>query len=172
MIRPHELIVFRCVVADEEGGETILAPVEDVLAILGRERIALFERLVYPFGEGHFPILFGKPGDKRIRYYRAQIDVALESARTRLSAEQEDALETLDRLLEETPSFPRLRLAAGDTLFIRNTKVLHGRTGFSPQSPRRLVRLRLHAEGFGPAGNVPAVGSSDRAGFQGTVDDA
>jgi alpha-ketoglutarate-dependent taurine dioxygenase/glutathione synthase/RimK-type ligase-like ATP-grasp enzyme len=148
MSQPHELVAFHCIVAAETGGKSIMVAVEDILPRIEPEILELLRASVYPFGNEPSPIIFGEPGDEQIRYYRAQIDQTLEAGAAPLSDEHRTAIETLDRVLEQTDRFSQFQLQAGQMLFMHNTKVLHGRTGFSDGSDRLLYRVRLHVPNF------------------------
>ncbi|MDJ0734575.1 MAG: TauD/TfdA family dioxygenase [Nostocaceae cyanobacterium] len=148
MSHPHKLVAFQCIVAAQTGGESIMAPVEDILQRIDSEVLELLRAPIYPFGDKPSPIIFGEPGDEQIRYYRAQIDRALETGALPLSDKHYAAIETLDRVLQQTEQFNQFQLQPGQIVFMDNTKVLHGRTGFSQQSDRLLYRVRLHVPNF------------------------
>ncbi|MGK7884100.1 MAG: TauD/TfdA family dioxygenase, partial [Crocosphaera sp.] len=141
---PHELVAFQCIVKAETGGLSIMIPVEDILKKIDREVLALLKAPVYPFGDEPFPIIYGEPGHEKIRYYRSQIEQMLEKGAEPLSSEYLSAMETLDQVLQQTDEFPQFQLQPGQMLFMNNTKVLHGRTGFSTESDRLLYRVRVH----------------------------
>ena len=151
MARPHELVAFQCIVSDQTGGESILIPVADLLPRLDREIAALLRAPVYPFGERLYPILVGEAGNEQIRYYRAQIDRILAARGSPLSEKHRAAMETLDAVLQQTDQFSQFHLQAGQIVLMHNHKVLHGRTGFSPESDRLLFRVRLHVANFATA---------------------
>ena len=151
MPRPHELVAFQCIVSDQAGGESILIPVADLLPRLYREVVTLLRAPVYPFGNHLYPILAGETGNEQIRYYRAQIDRILEAGASPLSDKHRAAIETLDAVLQPTGQFSQFHLQAGQIVFMHNHRVLHGRTGFSPESDRLLYRVRLHVASFATA---------------------
>ncbi|MEE9395853.1 MAG: TauD/TfdA family dioxygenase [Methylococcales bacterium] len=163
LARPHELVVFQFIVADEQGGNSILAPIDDILKHLTHEHIALLKESIFPFGQGTYPILFGENRDKQIRYYRVQIDKLLKSGAMSLSDNHMAALDSLDRILNQPRLFKNIHLQAGDILLINNKKVLHGRTGFADGSRRMLHRIRLHAEDFGPGSVAKSRNSSPQS---------
>lgn len=144
--KPHELVGFQCIVADNQGGESTVMHVDDILRQLDDEVIELLQEPVYPFGNGLYPILFGGEDDEHIRYYRTQIDKTIHQEALTLSDKYLAAIESLDTVLGSTNLWCQFPLQAGQILFAHNTKVLHGRTGFSPESDRRLDRVRLHVD--------------------------
>ncbi|WP_200817742.1 TauD/TfdA family dioxygenase, partial [Calothrix rhizosoleniae] len=148
MSHPHNLVAFQCIVAAKTGGESIMVPVEDILQRIDGEVLELLRAPIYPFGDKPSPIIFGELGDEQIRYYRAQIDRALEKRATPLSDKHYAAIETLDRVIQQTEQFSQFKLQPGQMVFMHNTKVLHGRTGFSKESDRLLYRVRLHVPNF------------------------
>lgn len=141
---PHEIVAFQVVAVDSAGGETVVVPIEDLLGKLGEETAAALREPIYPFGHGSFAILSDRQGSDRIRYYRAQIDLALEAGET-LPLAGEAALQELDEILAREDIAIRFKLAAGDILFLNNKMALHGRGGFKEDSERLLFRLRAHA---------------------------
>ncbi len=143
MTQPHELVAFQCVVADDQGGETIMVPVETLLQQLDDTVIELLRDPVYPFGQATYPIISGDNHSPQIRYYRSQIDQMLGNA-SHLSPQHQAAIAKLDHLLNQTDLFDQFHLKTGQILLMHNHKVLHGRTGFSTHSDRLLYRVRLH----------------------------
>lgn len=144
MSQPHEIVAFQCIVSDHTGGESIMIPVTDLLKHLDSDVVEQLRAPVYPFGSQSYPILAGESGHEQIRYYRSQIDRILERGAPSLSKRHRDAIETLDEVLQQTDQFSQFHLQAGHIVFMNNLKVLHGRTGFSPESDRLLYRVRLH----------------------------
>ncbi|MGK7897246.1 MAG: TauD/TfdA family dioxygenase [Xenococcus sp. (in: cyanobacteria)] len=143
-LKPHEVVAFQCIVSDETGGESIIIPVEDILEKIDSNCLELLHDRVYPFEEDSYPIIFGESGDEHIRYYRAQIDRTIGLTGKLLSEQHRNAIDQLDNLLQSTELGNRVHLQPGQIIFAHNTKVLHGRTGFSPESDRLLLRIRLH----------------------------
>ena len=148
MTRPHELVAFQCIVADNMGGESIIIPVEDILSRIDSDTVELLRDSVFRFGNNQSPILFGATGDEQIRYYRSQIDQTLKAETSALSDKYYAAIETLDSVLQQPAQLIQFPLQPGQILFMHNRKVLHGRTGFSPESDRLLYRVRLHVDSF------------------------
>ena len=148
MTRPHDLVAFQCIVADTMGGESIMIPVEDILSQIDGEILGLLRDSVFPFGNNLYPIISGAPGDEQIRYYRSQIDRTLTAEALPLADKYRVAIETLDTVLQQSAQWIQFPLQAGQILLMHNRKVLHGRTGFSPESDRLLYRVRLHVGSF------------------------
>ncbi|MCG8440620.1 MAG: TauD/TfdA family dioxygenase [Caulobacterales bacterium] len=151
MDRPHELVVFQCVTPDRVGGETQMAPIDDILRALDDETAARLRDPVFPFGDARLPILNRTGGRDWIRYYSAQLTRSLEETGVRLDAPHREAARALDALLDDGDLGRRFHLSAGDILFMNNTMVLHGRTGFEPTSERLIFRVRAHVDGLTPA---------------------
>ena len=146
MARPHELVAFQCIVPEPAGGKSILLPVRDLLPRLNHDSLERLRAPVYPFGKHPYPILLGGPGNEQIRYYRAQIDRILAAGDYPLPDSHRAAIEILDAALQQTDQFMQFQLQAGQIVLMHNQKVLHGRTGFSPESDRLLYRVRLHVD--------------------------
>ncbi|MDJ0706835.1 MAG: TauD/TfdA family dioxygenase [Leptolyngbyaceae cyanobacterium MO_188.B28] len=161
MSRPHELVAFQCIVSDRAGGESIMIPAADLLPRLDRDVVELLRAPAYPFGNQPYPILAGEVGHEQIRYYRAQIDRILQAGAPPLSNQHLAAIESLDKALQQTEHYRQFQLQAGQIVLMHNHKVLHGRTGFSPESDRLLYRIRLHVDSLTTA--APARPSEDRS---------
>ena len=142
--RPHEFVAFQMVRADPDGGDTLLVPVEHVVKTLGPVMTWRLKRARIPFGRGDFPILWDRDGSPNIRYYRGQIDAGLPPG-SRLRRVDLACMAALDTALQHPDNQFRFHLKAGETLFLHNTKVLHGRTGFATDSSRLMYRIRVHA---------------------------
>lgn len=133
---------------DADGGDSLLAPIENVIAALDDEIQQILAQPAFPFGPGAFPILWQRDGTPNIRYYRSQIDSAREAGSS-LNARGLEALNSLDAALCRNDIVFQFHAEPGETVYIHNTKVLHGRTGFSEQSDRLMYRLRAHAANLG-----------------------
>lgn len=142
-LEPRELVVFDFVRADTHGGDTLLAAVEDVVAALEDEVIGILKQPAFPFGRGDHPVLWEQNGKPNIRYSRTQLDKMRESEH-RLTERDLAAMEALDAVLCRKDVLYQFHAEAGETIFLDNTKVLHGRTGFSEDSDRLMYRTRMH----------------------------
>ena len=143
---PHDLVAFQCIVADNTGGESIMIPIEHILQNIDRETLELLRDSVYPFGDNLYPIISGTTGNEQIRYYQSQIERTLETEADPLPSKYRTAMETLDAVLQQSAQSIQFSLQPGQIVFMHNKKVLHGRTGFSPNSDRLLYRVRLHLD--------------------------
>ncbi|NEQ99603.1 MAG: hypothetical protein F6K30_23355, partial [Cyanothece sp. SIO2G6] len=148
-------VAFQCIIPDQSGGESIIIPIEDVLPQLDTDTLKCLQEPVYPFGVNAYPVLTGdltgtsETGTSEqvgIRYYRAQLDHIEMTGRSPLSPASLNALTVLDERLGKPEQFTQLHLEAGEIVFMHNQKVLHGRSGFSPDSDRLLYRIRLHID--------------------------
>ncbi|KST63446.1 TauD/TfdA family dioxygenase [Mastigocoleus testarum] len=148
MDRPHNLVAFQCIVADNRGGESIMIPIEDILRQIDSENLELLRASVFPFGDNIYPIISGVAGDEQIRYYRSQIDRTLEIKKLSLSRKYRSAINNLDTVLQKSAQLMQFSLQPGQIVFMHNKKVLHGRTGFPLDSDRLLYRVRLHVNSF------------------------
>jgi hypothetical protein len=129
--RPAALIGFHMIAASPcGGGASSVVPVDTVLAMLSPDHLADLRRPT-GFGRHDLPVLFAGATGPSIRYYAAQIDDPTPATR---------ALDDALAMLEPAHRFP---LLDGDLLLVANRKALHGRTGFAPDSPRRMLRYRV-----------------------------
>ncbi|MEM6301793.1 MAG: TauD/TfdA family dioxygenase [Pseudomonadota bacterium] len=139
---PQELVAFQMVRDDALGGDTIMLPIERILSRLKEEEVRTLARSIFPFSQKNLPVLWSNNGVPRIRYYRAQLENA--DMRT-VPDEGKQALGRLDEILSEESIVDRFHLRAGETLFLNNLKVMHGRTGFAGSSDRLMYRARIYA---------------------------
>jgi hypothetical protein len=130
--------------SDHEGGDTLIAAVEDVVRELNEDVLSTLAEPIFPFGCGAHPVISKRAGTPHIRYYRRQINKALGKGELPTVAALA-AMEVLDAVLRRYTILHQFKLETGETLFIHNTKALHGRTGFAAQSDRLLYRVRMHA---------------------------
>ncbi len=141
---PHELVAFQMVRPDFQGGKTIIAPIEDVLAQLSEPDIIALHKVRVPFGSKSYPILWRSRGVHHIRFYDQQILTALKKG-VHLDDLARDALRPLLKAMKLVEQFQMFDLGAGETLFLHNSRALHGRTGFAPDSKRLMLRIRMYA---------------------------
>ena len=94
-----------------------------------------------------FPIFGGDDRELLIRYLRYWIEVGHGKAGQPLTAEQVQAMDTLDRVAAEKPLRVQFMMKPGEMLFVNNRWILHNRTGFEdftePEKKRHYVRLWL-----------------------------
>jgi tetratricopeptide (TPR) repeat protein len=140
---PHEMVVFHCIEADENGGKTFMIPLDDILQRLDDEVIVRLRDPVYPFGEGQYPIICGDRNAPFIRYYNVQLQQAAIAESTEFTREHRLALDTLDTLLAQDELYHKFHLQPGQILFMHNQRVLHGRTALTQGTHRILYRMRL-----------------------------
>ncbi|MEO0436179.1 MAG: TauD/TfdA family dioxygenase [Pseudomonadota bacterium] len=139
---PQELVAFQMVRDDAVGGDTIMLPIERILSRLTEDEVRTLARSVFPFSKQDLPVFWTNNGVPRIRYYRAQLENADMGA---VPEEGKSALDRLDEILGEESIMDRFHLQAGETLFLNNLKVMHGRTGFAGDSNRLMYRVRMYA---------------------------
>lgn len=142
---PHNLVAFQMVRPAVEGGETILAAIEDIGSALDRPEIVSLHKQQIPFGRRQYPIFWRQRGRSHIRFYDQQIMSALKMGSV-LNEDARRVLRPLMRVLKTEGRNKKFSLQAGETLFLHNTLVLHGRTAFDPNSHRLMLRVRTHAE--------------------------
>jgi len=142
-LEPRELVVFDFVQADPQGGDSLLAAVEDVVAALDDATKNALTKPMFPFGCGDQPVLWENGGLLNIRYSRLQIDKTRAGSEDKLTERDVAAMDTLDRVLSNERVLFQAHVQPGETLLLHNTKVLHGRTGFSSDSKRLMYRVRV-----------------------------
>ncbi len=145
---PHEMVVFHCVEADENGGRSFMVPIDDVIKHLSDDVIDRLRDAVYPFGEAHYPIrrypiICGDRKAAFVRYYNVQLQHASLEESAEFSSEHRLALNKLDALLAKDELYQKFHLQPGEILFMNNQRVLHGRTALTEGTSRIIYRMRL-----------------------------
>jgi alpha-ketoglutarate-dependent taurine dioxygenase len=147
-----------CIQTARSGGENQLVSAYSLLGALLAEHPAVLDTLSEPFhidrrggvrpGEAptsRFPI-FQWVGDGLVcRYLRYWIEAGHQKAEQPLTAAQKQALDVLDRVLDEPALQIQLTLRPGDLFFINNRWLLHKRSAFEdhPQAEQRRHYVRL-----------------------------
>ena len=140
---PNDIVILYCVASDDEGGDTILVPIDEIVAKLGENHYECLCAPVFPFGRHVVPIIERYPGNSTIRYYRTQLAKSVQQKEAELSEASCSALEALDDTLKDQSIHIRFKLQPYDLLFINNKKILHGRTSIGENNNRLLLRGRL-----------------------------
>ena len=144
--RPHDIIMFQCVVADTSGGESILLPIDDILGALTQRELGHLKEQVFPFGSETASILTGQGEDRNFRYYGTHMERSSRKRDIVLPQEIDTTIKKLDQILDHSNSRIKYKMAPEDILILNNKKVLHGRTALTEQSNRLLVRSRIFSE--------------------------
>ncbi len=142
MPRPDEFVAFQFKDVDPVGGDTIILPVDDVLARLSAADRAAARATEFFFGNSFHTILTGDDGRPSIRFYRVQLDQSAGGALIRPDRiALADAVSAAAAARHEDYRF---HAKPGQTVLINNTKCLHSRTAFDPASNRVMFRVRAH----------------------------
>lgn len=111
-----------------------------------------------------FPVVSWTPGF-RFRYMRYWIEEGQRELGQPLGEDAIAAFDLLDEVLARPEFGAALRLERGDMLFVNNTQLAHGRTGYSavPSGGRLLWRMWLdeRAVAGDPAGTLDAAATPD-----------
>lgn len=143
-VLPHEMVIFHCVEADENGGYSLMVPAIDVLRRLDNDVIARLREPVYPFGQGRYAIVCGDQNSPLIRYYQIQLEHTATLKSAEFSGEHRSALEALDAVLSQDGICHQFHLQPGQILFMHNQRVFHGRTALSKGTRRTIYRMRIN----------------------------
>lgn len=151
---PNDVTCLACIRPDQDGGgKSIIMDVEAVLEELEHEPSlsALVRREDIPWtipqDDGviakYFPIL---DEENRLRWYRKNIEVALDWAGGQLAPEVTELVGKFENLLEHSEKKHIFGLEANEILFINNRKSLHARTQVKNQysTERKFLRTRLY----------------------------
>lgn len=140
---PHDLLAFQFVRVDPEGGESVLASINDVLSQIRPVLEAGLRKPAFPFGTCLRPILVGYGERAEIRYNRDQIE--LSASRVGMDTSNiKSLLDEFDATLSVESKRIRFRAEAGEILLINNKKCLHGRSSLNPGSDRLMIRIRSY----------------------------
>lgn len=142
---PHDIVAFQMVQADAVGGDSLMVPVEHILERLDTELVDMLAQPVFPFGKTFRPILWQNRDGPCIRYYREQIETA-RAGGAHLDDKAVAAIDAIDAVLDDPEVAFRFRIEPGEILFMNNWRVLHGRTGFAPDSQRLMFRYRTRGD--------------------------
>jgi alpha-ketoglutarate-dependent taurine dioxygenase len=142
---PSDIMMLQCVRQDRDGGQSIVAFLEDILSELDFKVLQLLHQCAYPSYFGKVAILehddYGRP---KIRYNRATLKKSLIINNLPFPQEYEEALDVLDGAIEKSQMYFHLR--SGDIWIVNNKKVLHGRKALSMGTNRLLKRVKLYSE--------------------------
>ncbi|MFF4406761.1 TauD/TfdA family dioxygenase [Streptomyces sp. NPDC001262] len=151
-LQPPRLLGLLCVRQAAHGGETLLASGHTVHNRLLSDSPWALPRLYqdFRFGRGTGfdrlrPVFQRCGADLRVYYNRRGIERAQHEADEPLTADEQAALDAVDRILSDPLAVLRISLRPGDLLWLDNTVVLHGRTAFTdspgPYARRCLARV-------------------------------
>jgi len=141
---PARYLLLHCWRADEAGGANLLADVATVLPRLDPWAAEACFRVTFRWSAVEAPILAPLPGRAwpKVRFnVRARAD---RCAGTAVSDKERYLPEAF--LIAAREAAVACPLAPGDCLITDNWRVLHGRTGFGPDSRRLLKRVRVLAD--------------------------
>ena len=148
---PFNLVLLYCVRSDGEGGDSLIITADDIVENLTAEAHQALKSPVYPFGKYVVPVIGEADGAQTIRYYRTQLDLQMSRRKDdgfELSQESRDALTTLDTTMRDLSIQFRFHFEPRDLLFVHNKRAVHGRTSFSEDSSRLLLRGRVYCRDF------------------------
>ncbi|TCI93198.1 TauD/TfdA family dioxygenase [Tenacibaculum sp. M341] len=137
--KPHRIISLLCYKNSVEGGETLVAPLKD---ILDKTPSCLINKLqkISAFKNFNRPVL-SFDSEERIYFNLREIKQQIEKKIFSLSEEELETLVEFDKVLERIAL--RVKLTPGDLIIFHNHKCLHGRNGFNKNSDRELVRCKI-----------------------------
>lgn len=143
---PHDLVAFQCEVAADDGGETSMLVIDDVLPELSSTMIRTLKETRFDFGRGPRSVLWDAPNESgvKIRYYRRQLEHTAERFGFALGGPELLALDQFDQVLSRSQNRFRFKLSPGEAVVMNNKRVLHARTAFNPESQRQFFRIRRH----------------------------
>jgi alpha-ketoglutarate-dependent taurine dioxygenase len=136
---PSDVVILLCVRQAGVGGESLIAPLDEVLGRLDATTRALLHEPVFPTPFGPVAILTEVGGSARVRYNRSTIRL-LAANGVAVPAPHADALDAFDGAARA--SSRTFRLSAGQCLVADNGRLLHGRRAF--EGHRLLRRMKVY----------------------------
>ncbi len=155
---PPSLQVLHCLLADTEGGDTILADGAAISAKLVDEHPAQFRLLAetpvqFRFAdetcvhESSIPVIQAPAGNfYQMRFNSRSIQPF--QMPTDVMADYYSAYELLERYLSDPAYQVRFRLAPGDLIVFSNYRVLHGRSAYKSEGRRHLQGCYADMDGL------------------------
>uniref|UniRef100_A0AAU3GNS8 TauD/TfdA family dioxygenase n=1 Tax=Streptomyces sp. NBC_01401 TaxID=2903854 RepID=A0AAU3GNS8_9ACTN len=155
-VDPIDYLLLSCGQSAYIGGESILVDAKPVHEVLSRHPDVLailtqdfwFEKrgmaLSQETGFFRSPIIRYTPdGEPLVRYFRTYIEVAHEKKGEPITAEQRDALDFFDAVLDQSSVQYRIRLERGQTLVSADDRFLHTRTAFYDRFEPREIDMTV-----------------------------
>ncbi len=135
---PYQYVGLQFVKTDPYGGVSKILPIEALLK-LPPHLLQQLEEVELPYRQGGcYPIL--NPIKKTIRYHRDHLATA------QINLNFIEVLDKLDHYAVNHPDLIEIHAQPGDLLFLNNSKVLHGRSAYNPNSQRFIYRVRFDAK--------------------------
>lgn len=144
MDRPADIVMMHCVVADAEGGATLLARAKDVVGRLDESAQRALASPLFPHPNGPKRILGGSREDPELQFNPHEIYGFYRYTEQTAPDLVVQALTCLERAMEQAAI--EFHLMPQDCLVLDNKRVLHGRRAFDPASRRLLKRVRIRVD--------------------------
>ena len=134
-----DFLFFSCVAQSPIGGHSLIVDGNIVYKVLLKKfkkhlnilkKNFCFEKRGLSNSVFKSPIIQNKKGKIKYRYLRPYLESAHKKTKKPLSKNQIDALDTLDRLLENSRYQKKFKLKAYQILITQDFRILHGRTAF------------------------------------------
>ncbi|MEK6280678.1 MAG: TauD/TfdA family dioxygenase [Acidobacteriota bacterium] len=140
------IVAWHCLEPDSMDGANMLIDSHVVTQKLSQEDIITLTgvRLPVPYSDSDHAILNLDP------YHVYWLPRMVEEAKSGFSEKELGAVKRFNTVLEElykSAQYQNLRLQKGDTLFVNNWVMLHGRNEISGESKRHLVRVYISGDG-------------------------
>lgn len=138
---PAKYVFLLCIRPSGEGGESLITIVDHAVANLSPAARRELGRPIFPSQAGPVRLLWHSGIGWAVRFNELEMRRAILPTTAPLSLAAIEAIgEFKDCATAKQIQFP---LIAGECLFLRNERVLHGRRPFSPRSARLLKRIRV-----------------------------
>jgi alpha-ketoglutarate-dependent taurine dioxygenase len=142
--KPSRFVLLLCITPADEGGTTLVAHIDDIVADLDAPTRAALMLPVFPTQVGPKPLLEETAEGWSMRFNELEIRRAKDFTGTQNRPLPKESIAAIIAMRESAEShMRRYDLKSGDCLVIHNHRTLHGRTEFSGKSRRMMKRLRI-----------------------------
>lgn len=139
--RPADVVTLYCEANAQQGGESILLHIRELIRLLPPDYIAFLLTTTFSFQGTHYPILEKKGDHYFIRFSIVEMNAGMSAEDMKRAGEQ---LTPLLELLSDHALYKTVMLEPGDCLIVNNRSALHGRTAFEGKSNRLFYRMRQY----------------------------
>ncbi|RYD58638.1 MAG: hypothetical protein EOP56_03365 [Sphingobacteriales bacterium] len=139
--KPADVVVLYCVTNASEGGESLLANVNDIIPLLPEDYVDFLLNRRYDINMRPFVLLEKVEGTYHIRL---QLGDMLAFCRPDEKEQMQEELKMLIDVLADPANFITVKLKPDECLIVNNRTCLHGRYSFEDGSKREFLRSRSY----------------------------
>lgn len=138
---PPDTVLLLCDTPADQGGASLWAPIDAVVAHLSAETLLELQKPAFPFKSSFYPILeLGTADEITVRYQPIALVLSESAGLWQSTPAQNAAIHAFEEALQRETQ--RFTLEKGDCWLLNNRRILHGREAFV--GPRVLRRARFY----------------------------